>query len=327
MKAVVYSEYGSPDVLRISEVEKPVPLDNEVLIRTYATTVSTGDWRARSLQMPAGFGPFGRLIFGLRRPRQPILGTELAGVVESVGKDVRRFNVGDQVIAFPGTKMGAYAEFRCMPEHGAVALKPTNLSWPEAAALSFGGTAALHFLRKANLQSGERVLINGASGSVGSAAVQLARHFGADVTGVTSTGNLELVKSIGASHVIDYTVEDFTHQGAIYDVIVDTAGNAPYSRSKNSLREGGRLLQVLGSFSDLLLAPLRNLTGNIRVVAGPAPERPEDVQFLAELAEAGEYRPVIDRTYPLEQIAEAHRYVDTGRKRGNVVINVNHSDD
>jgi NADPH:quinone reductase-like Zn-dependent oxidoreductase len=320
MKAVVYTSYGPPDVLRLEEREQPVPKDDEILIRIYATTVSTGDWRARSLQLPAGFGPFGRLVFGLRRPRQPILGTELAGVVESVGKDVHRFNVGDQVIAFPGTKLGSYAEFRCMPEDGPVALKPSNMSWPEAAALSFGGTAALHFLRKANVQSGEKVLVNGASGSVGSAAVQLARHFGADVTGVTSSENLELVKSIGASHVIDYTVEDFTQQGAIYDVIVDTAGTAPYSRSKNSLRKGGRLLQVLGSLSDLLLAPLRNLTGGIRVVVGPAAERVEDVRFLTELAEADEYRPVIDRCYPLEQIVEAHRYVDTGRKKGNVVI-------
>lgn len=322
MKAAVYTEYGSPDVVRIEEVEKPTPEDNEVLIKTRATTVSTGDWRARSLKMPAGFAPFGRLFFGIRGPRQPILGTELAGEIEAVGKNVTRFKTGDQVFAFPGADMGAHAEYRCMPEDGALEMKPDTLSWGEAAAISFGGTTALHFLRKGNLRSGEKVLVNGASGAVGTAAVQLARHFGAEVTGVTSAGNVELVKSLGATHVIDYTTEDFTQNGETYDVIVDTAGTAPFSRIKNSLNEGGRLLQVLGGLADLLRAPLVSMTSNKSVVAGPASERAEDLRFLAELARSGEYRPVIDRCFPLDQIVDAHRYVDAGHKRGNVVVTV-----
>jgi NADPH:quinone reductase-like Zn-dependent oxidoreductase len=320
MKAAVYTEYGPPEVVRIEEVETPTPRDNEVLIRIHATTVATGDWRARSLQLPPGFGPFGRLFFGIRSPRQPILGTELAGEIESIGKDVSRFKVGDQVFAFPGIRMGSHAEYRCMPEDGAIAHKPPNLSYGEAAALSFGGTTALDFLKRGKLQSGERILINGASGAVGTAAVQLARHFGAEVTGVCSTANLDLVRSLGAKHVIDYTNEDFTRNGETYDVIVDTVGAAPYSRSKNSLREGGRLLLVLGSLKDLLTAPLISMTSDKKVIAGPVAERPEDVRFLADLAEAGAFKPVIDRCYPFEEIVEAHRRVDTGRKRGNVVV-------
>jgi NADPH:quinone reductase-like Zn-dependent oxidoreductase len=325
MKAAVYSEYGSPDVLRIEEVEKPVPRDNEVLIKIHATTVTAGDWRALTLKMPGGFGPFGRLFFGVRGPRQPVLGVELAGEIESVGKEVSRFKAGDQVFANAGARMGSHAEYRCMPGDGAIALKPPNLSYGEAAALSFGGTTALDFFRRGNLRSGEKVLVNGASGGIGTAAVQLARHFGAKVTGVTSTANVELVRSLGAQHVIDYTHEDFTTNGETYDVIVDTAGTAPYSRSKNSLKKGGRLLLVLGKLTDLLTAPLISMTSDKKIVAGPAAERVEDLRFLAELAEAGEFRPVIDRTYPLEQIAEAHRYVDTGRKRGNVVITIDHT--
>lgn len=325
MKAVVYREYGSPDVLRVREVEKPVPRDNEVLIKIHATTITAGDWRALTLKMPGGFGPVGRLFFGIRGPRQPVLGTELAGEVESVGKEVSRFKAGDRVFAFPGPRMGSHAEYRCMPEDGAIALKPSNLSYGEAAALSFGGTTALDFLRRGNLRSGEKVLVNGASGGVGTAAVQLARHFGAEVTGVTSTANVELVRSLGAQHVIDYTHEDFTTNGETYDVIVDTAGTAPYSRSKYSLKRGGRLLLVLGKLTDLLSAPLISMTSDKKIVAGPASGRAEDLRFLADLAEAGEFRPVIDRCYPLDQIAEAHRYVDTGRKRGNVVITIDHT--
>ena len=245
MKVCVYERYGPPEVLQLKEVEKPNPKDNEVLIKIHATTVTSGDWRVRSLNVPAGFGLIMRLVFGVSRPKQPILGTELAGVVESVGKDVRKFKVGDQIFAFSDAAMGCYAEYKCMPEDGAVALKPANLTYDEAAALSFGGITALDFFRRGKLQSGEIVLVNGASGGVGTAAVQLAKHFGADVTGVCSTANMELVRSLGASHVIDYTKEDFTQNGETYDVIVDTAGTAPFSRSKTSLKERGRLLMVL----------------------------------------------------------------------------------
>jgi len=323
----MYERYGSPDVLEFKEIAKPIPKDNEVLIRTHATTVTTGDWRARSLAMPAGFGLMGRLFFGVFRPRQPVLGTELAGEVESVGKNVSRFKAGDQVFAFAGAGMGCHAEYKCMPEDGAIALKPAHLTYDEAAVLSFGGTTMLDFFRRGNLQRGDKVLVNGASGGVGTAAVQLASHFGAEVTGVCSTANAELVRTLGATHVIDYTKEDFTESGETYDVIVDTVGTAPFSRCKGSLKERGRLLVVLGGLPDLLQAPWVSMTNSRKVIAGPVPAaRAEDLRFLAQLAEAGDFKPVIDRRYPFEQIAEAHRYVDTGRKKGNVVITLQPAD-
>ena len=320
MKAIVYKTYGTPDVLEIKELAKPVPKDNEVLIKIHATTVTAADWRVRSLDVPFGFGLLARLALGFFRPRQPILGSELAGTVETVGKAVSKFKVGDPVFAFSGAGMGCHAEYKCMPENGAVVLKPPKLTYDEAAALSFGGTTALDFFRIGKLQSDERVLINGASGAVGTAAIQLAKYFGAHVTAVCSTANVELVKSLGANQVIDYTKQDFTKNGETYDVIVDTAGTAPFPRSKTSLKEKGRLLQVLGGLPDILRAPWVATTSSKRIIAGPAAERAEDLRLLAKLAQAGEFKPVIDRRYPFEQIVEAHRYVDTGRKRGNVVI-------
>jgi NADPH:quinone reductase-like Zn-dependent oxidoreductase len=324
MKAIVYESYGPPEVLQLKEVEKPTPRNNEVLIKTYAATVTSGDWRVRSLNVPTGFGLIMRLVFGVSRPKQPILGSELAGVIESVGRDVSKFKVGDPVFAFSDTAMGCHAEYKCMPQDGAVVLKPPSLSYDEAAALSFGGTTALDFLRRGKLQSGESVLVNGASGAVGTAAVQLAKHFGAIVTGVCSTTNVELVRSLGAAHVIDYTQEDFTQNGKTYDVIVDTVGTAPFSRSKASLKEGGRLLLLVAGLPAMLKAPWASITSSKKVIAGPTTVRVEDLRFLAGLAEAGEFKPVIDRRYPFEQIAEAHRYVDTGRKKGNVVITLEH---
>lgn len=320
MKAMVYERYGAPDVLQLQEMTTPAPRENEILIRTHATTVTSGDLRARSLKLPPGFGPIARLVFGLSKPRQPILGTEVAGIVEAVGKSVSTFKVGDRVFAYAGARMGCYAEYTCMAEDGAVALMPKTLTFAEAAALSFGGTTALAFFRRAKLQRGERVLVNGASGGVGTAAVQLAKHLGAVVTGVCSTPNLELVRSLGADHVIDYAKDDFTKNGETYDVIVDTVGTAPYARSKGSLSGHGRLLQVLAGLPDMLLAPWVSLASRHKVVAGPTAGTAADLLFLAELAAAGAFRPVIDRHYPFEQIAEAHRYADTGRKRGNVVV-------
>ena len=326
MKASVYERYGPPEVLALKEVAKPTPRDNEVLIKTYATTVTSADWRVRSLNVPTGFGLLTRLVFGVLKPKQRILGSELAGVIESVGKDVRKFKVGDQVFAFSDASMGCHAEYKCMPQDGAVVLKPPSLSYDEAAALSFGGTTALDFLRRGKLQSGEKVLVNGASGGVGTAAVQLARHFGANVTGVCSTANIELVRSLGASQVIDYIKEDFTQNGETYDVIVDTVGTAPFSRSKDSLRAGGRLLMVLAGLPDMLQIPWVSMTSSKKAIAGPSAVRAEDLRFLAGLAQTGEFKPIIDRRYPFEQIAEAHRYVDTGRKKGNVVITLEHDD-
>jgi len=278
MKAILYQRYGPPDVLELKEVEKPAPKENEVLIKIHATTVTSGDWRARSLEVPAGFKFLSRLFFGLRKPKRQILGTELAGKIEEIGKSVRGFEVGDRGFAYPGASMGCYAEYKCMPEDGPLARIPPNLSYDEAAALSFGGATALDFFRRGKLQSGERVLINGASGGVGTAAVQLAKHFGAEVTAVCSGANAELVRSLGAAHAIDYTKEDFTKNGKTYDVIVDTVGTAPFSRSRNSLKEGGRLLLVLGNLSDLLQVPWISMTSNKKVIAGPASERPDDLR-------------------------------------------------
>ncbi|MES0491009.1 MAG: NAD(P)-dependent alcohol dehydrogenase [Leptospirales bacterium] len=322
MKAVVYEKYGAPEVLHMVEVEKPVPKENEVLIKIYSTTVSAADWRARSLIIPYGFKHISHLVFGVSKPRQPILGMELAGEVESIGKGVTKYKAGDKVFAATGITMGCYAQYKCMPEDGAVALKPDNLSFDEAAALTFGGITALHFFRKAKLQPGEKVLINGASGAVGTAALQLARHFGADITAICSGPNTELVKSLGANHVIDYTKEDFTKNGETYDVIMDNVGTAPFSRSKNSLTKQGRFLLILGTLLNLLQIPIVSLTSSKKIFGGSASTSVEDLQFLAELAENGEFRPFIDRRYPLEEIVEAHRYVDTGRKRGNVIITV-----
>ena len=326
MKAMVYERYGPPEVLHLKEVAKPTPKDNEVLIKIHATTVTSGDWRVRSLTLPTGFGFIARLALGALKPRQPILGTELAGVVEATGKNVSKFKVGDSVFAFAGAAMGCYAEYKCMPENAAVALKPANLTYDEAAALSFGGTTALDFFRRGKLQRGERILVNGASGSVGSAAVQLAKHFGADVTAVCSSANVEWVRSLGANHVINYTKQDFTQNGLTYDVIVDTAGTAPYSRSKGSLTDRGRLFLVLGALPDMLQIPWVSMTSSKKIIAGPAAERAEDLRFLAELAEAGEFKPVIDRRYAFERIVDAHRYVDTGRKKGNVIITLGHDE-
>lgn len=324
MKAVVYDRYGPPDVLELKELPKPTPKDNEILIRTYSTTVTAADCRVRSLHMPAGFGLIARLVLGVWRPRQPILGSELAGRVESVGKAVTKFKVGDAVLAYTGAGLGCYAEYKCMPEDGAIVLKPANLTFDEAAAMSSGGTTALDFFRRAKLQWGESVLVNGASGGVGTAAVQLAKHFGAYVTGVCSTANMDLVRSLGANQVFDYTKQDFAKSGETYDIIVDTAGTAPFSRCEASLREGGRLLLVLSGLSEILRVPWVSMTSRKKVIAGPAVGRAADLQFLAKLAAAGEFKPVIDRRYSFEQIAEAHRYVDTGRKKGNAVITVNH---
>jgi NADPH:quinone reductase-like Zn-dependent oxidoreductase len=321
MKAMVYHRYGGPDVVALAELPTPVPGEKEVLIRIHATTVSSADWRARSLDLPRGFGILGRPVFGLFGPRQPVLGTELSGVVEATGINVNRWKKGDAVIAFPGGAFGAHAEYRTMPEDGLIATKPANLTHEEAASILFGGTTALQFLRdKAALQSGETVLVVGASGAVGSAAVQIARQLGAIVTGVTSTRNKQLVLSLGAHHVIDYTQDDFKQTGKAWDVIFDTTGTAPYSHSGRALKPGGRLVVVLGTIETMLGLGRPAKSSDKQVIAEVSAPTSEHIETLARLAGQGALKPLIDRSYPLESAAEAHAYVDTGRKRGSVVL-------
>jgi NADPH:quinone reductase-like Zn-dependent oxidoreductase len=325
MRAFVYRRYGGPDVVELAEVPKPVPRDNEVLVRIHATTVTSGDWRVRTLHVPTGLGLVARLAIGFTRPRQPIMGSEMAGTIESVGKHVTRFRVGDEVFGFPGGAMGCHAQYRTMPEDGRIARKPANLSFEEAASLPFGASTSLHYLRKAKIKAGDAVLVIGASGGVGSAMVQLAKHFGAQVTGVTSTNNLALVASLGADRVIDYTREDFTARGETYDIVVDTVGKTPVARCMRILKDKGRLLAVAAGLPEMLASVWAPLTGSRRVIAGPAEERAGDIPEIAALAEAGALKPVIDRRYRFAQTPEAHAYVETGRKRGSVVVSVEHA--
>jgi NADPH:quinone reductase-like Zn-dependent oxidoreductase len=328
MKAIVNTEYGSPDVLHLKEVEKPTPKDNEVLIRIYATTVNFGDMMARNFKaisprkfnMPFLFWLPARLAFGFRKPKKNILGSEFAGEIEAVGKEVKRFKQGDQVFGYRGQSMGAYAEYLCMPEDGMVAIKPANMTCEEAAAVPYGALTALDLLRKVNIQSGQKALINGASGGIGSAAVQLAKYFGAEVTGVCGTPRLEFVKSLGADKVIDYTKEDFTQSGETYDLIFDILGKNSFSRCKSSLKQNGIYLLASFKMKQLFQMLWTSMTGSKKVICAIAPGSIEDLNSVKELIEAGKIKAIIDRCYPLEQIAEAHRYVETGRKQGNVVI-------
>lgn len=323
MRAMTYRQYGGPDVVRLDDVAKPVPKPGEVLIRIHATTVTTADWRARSLRMPPGFRLLGRLVFGIIRPRQPILGTELAGVVEATGREVTRFRVGDEVIAFTGGRFGCHAEYRTVAEDGMIALKPANLSFEEAASISFGAVNALPFLRdKAGIKQGDHVLVVGASGAVGTAAVQIARHFGAKVTAVTSTPNVSLVTSLGATAVIDYRKVDFATMGETWDIILDTTGTVPFRRCDTSLKPGGRLVAVQGSFGQWLGFGGPSRASGKRVLSGVASATPDDLRYIAGLAERGALVPVIDRIFALEEAAAAHAYVDTGRKHGSVVLRV-----
>ncbi len=322
MKAIVCTKYGSPDVLQLKEVEKPAPKDNEILVRIYATTVFAGDCELRSLKFPPALKLLMRIGFGIRGPRKKIIGQELAGEIEAVGKDVKRFKKGDQVFGTPGFGLGANAEYKCLPEEGMVAIKPANMTYEEAATVPVGGLEALHYLRKGNIQSGQKVLINGAGGSIGTFAVQLSKYFGAEVTGVDSTEKLDMLCSVGADHVIDYTREDFTKSGETYDVIFDVVGKSSFSHSERSLKNNGIYLSANPGVSQMLRGPRTSKKGSKKAIFETPSQKAEDLIFLKELIEAGKLKSVIDRRYPLEQIAEAHWYVEKGHKKGNVVITV-----
>ncbi len=325
MQAAFCTRYGPPETVQLVELPTPTPKAHEVLIRIRASTVSSADWRLRSGKMPRGFGVISRLVFGLRRLRQPILGTEFCGTIAALGPEVTRFKVGDTVIGFAGAAMRCHADYRTMREDGALAPKPAGLSDAEAAALCFGGTTALHFLRdKARLQPGQSVLILGGAGSVGSAAVQIARHLGAVVSTTSSAANLDLLRSLGAAHTLDYHTEDFTRAGPRFDLIMDTVGASTFDEACRALRPGGLYLAIAADLSGML-AGFRRGPGGRRQVGGPAPERPADVAWLADLAARGHYRPVIDGSFPLAQIAAAHARVETGHKRGNVVVTMTDS--
>jgi NADPH:quinone reductase-like Zn-dependent oxidoreductase len=317
MKAAIYRQYGAPEVLHVQEVEKPMPKDNEILLRIKATAVNSGDLRLRKAD------PFAvRFIFGFMKPKINILGSVFSGEVESVGKQVKLFKAGDQVFGHIDMSFGAYAEYKCLPENGSLALKPANISHKEAAVIPFGGVTALHFIKKAGIKPGQKVLVVGASGAVGSAAVQLAKSFGANVTGVCSTANIALVKSIGADKVIDYTKEDFTQNGETYDVIFDTVKAISVSRSIKSLNKNGIMILSAAEMPEMLQGAWISMTSSKKVVTGVISHSAADILFLKGLIEADKLKPVIDRTYPLAQIADAHAYVEKGHKKGNVAIEI-----
>jgi NADPH:quinone reductase-like Zn-dependent oxidoreductase len=322
MKAIVYTKYGPPDVLQLKEVEKPTPKDNEVLIRVHATTVNRTDSALRKAE------PFiSRFVTGLIRPKKTILGTEFAGKIEAVGKDVTSFKVGDKVFGFSGTDFGAHAEYMIMPEEGSLTTMPANMTYEEAAPSTEGAHYALSFIRKANMQSGQRILINGATGAIGSAAVQLVKYFGADVTAVCNTKNVALVKSLGADKVLDYTKEDFTKDDQMYDAVFDTVGKSSFSRCKPLLKPGGIYISSeLGYMAqNPILALVTPIIGNKKVMFPIPKHSDENIVLFKKLIEAGKFKGVIDRCYPLEEIVEAYKYVEAGQKVGNVVITVEHN--
>ena len=328
MKAILHTQYGPPDLLQLTEVQKPTPKANEVLIVIHATTVSTADCNMRNFTfVTRSMLPFAKLTFGIKKPWKPrVLGTELAGEVQQVGKEVTRFKTGDRVVASPGAAGGGHAEYACLPEAGAMAVIPHSLSWEQAVAIPFGANTALYFLRDlGKIRAGQDLLIVGASGAIGSAGVQIGKHFGATVTGVCSGANVQLVKALGADSVIDYTREDFTENGNTYDLIFDVVGGTTFQRCQSSLKPNGVFLQNIMELSDIVRVFWTSIAGGRKIKGGVAIGNMANMRLITALAEAGTLRPVIDRSYPLERIAEAFKYVEQGHKKGNVVITVSHS--
>jgi len=327
MKAILHTKYGPPDELQLKEVEKPIPKDNEVLIRIYATTVTTTDCNVRNFTfVPKSFRFPARMHFGFRKPKINILGIDLAGEIEAVGKDVKQFKEGYQVFGSSGSILGGHAEYKCMPEDGVLAIKPDNLTYEEAAAIPLAGNTALFFIRDlGKVQAGQKILIHGASGAIGTYAVQLAKYYGAEVTGICSATNAEMVKSLGADRVIDYTKEDFTKSDETYDVIFDVVGKITFSQCKSSLKQKGIYLENLLELQDILKIIWTSIIGGKKIKSGISIESVENLNFFLELIESGKLKPVIDRSYPLEQTAEAFKYVEKGHKKGTVVITVGHN--
>lgn len=322
MKAILCTKYGPPDVLKMVEIETPVPNDNQVLIKIFFTTVTVGDCRVRGFNVPPSFWLPAKLALGWTKPKQPILGTELSGVVEKVGKNVRKFKAGDKVFAFPGHKCGGYAEYICLDENACIALKPENLSFEQAAALSFGGFAAWYFLEKGKVGKGEKVLVYGASGAVGTAAVQIAKYLDADVTAVCSTSNLDMVKKLGADKVIDYTKTDFTGLGEQFDVVFDTVGKTNIAKTIKAIKPKGRYLHSVTTPLTELEIRLNLCGKDKKLVGGTYTGSVEQINFIKKISEEGFFKPVIDRQYRFDEIVAAHEYVDKGHKKGNVTIKV-----
>ncbi len=322
MKAIVWTAYGSHEVLKYREFEKPFPKNDEVLIKIYASSVTTGDCRLRASKVPMGFWMLTRLAFGITKPRRPIIGMDISGEIELIGKDVELFKKGDKVYGTTGMKLGANAQYTCLSEKSALVKKPNNITHENAVAIIFGGLTAIHFLRnKAKIQKGQKILINGASGAVGVASIQLAKYYGAEITGICGTSNIKLIEALGANKVIDYTNEDFTKNNETYDVIFDMVGNLSLHKCKKSLTKVGKLILINADLITNLLSISRN-----NLICGVAGESKEQLNFLKERIEAGELEAVIDRIYPLDRTDDAHRYVDRGHKKGNVIISVEHKE-
>jgi NADPH:quinone reductase-like Zn-dependent oxidoreductase len=333
MKAIVYTEYGPPEVLQLKEVEKPIPKENEALIRIHATSVNYGDIAARNFGntshrdffMPLPFYLIGGLQFGFSKPKNTILGNEFAGEIEAVGKDVTAFKPGGQVFGYPGPHMRCNAEYLCLPEDGPLGLKPTNMSYEEAAVVPYGALMAFDLLRKVDIKDGQQVLINGASGGIGSGVLQLAKHFGAEVTGVCGTLRLGFVESLGADKVIDYTKEDFTQNGETYDLIVDVLGKSSFSQCEDSLKEEGKYVMTSFKMRDFVDMLRTSIGGGKKAICVVLVAKSEDLVLTKELVEAGELKAIIDKSFPLEQTADAHRYLESGQRKGSVVITVEHA--
>lgn len=322
MKAYIFEEYGPPEVLKIKEIEKPIPKSDEVLIKNYATSVCAADWRIRSLTIPKGFTPMFKAQFGYPMPKVQILGTELSGIVEEIGENITRFKVGDRVFASSDMKFGCYAEYKIFNQDDLICMLPENLGFEEGSAMCFGATTALGYLRKAKIKEGQKILINGASGAVGTAAIQLAKYYGADISVICSAKNADLVKSLGAHQVFDYNTQKIEDIPEVFDIIMDNVGNFPFKISQHLLKKNGYFLAVLTNLPQMLYSVFTNLTNSKKTITGPFTPKIEDLKFLADLAKNNHYKPVISKTYNFQEMIDAHHYLDSGHKVGNAVVRV-----